>query len=270
MKRCKRSITLDKKTYQAGDAAKAKVTLKNAGTVPLTGLYAACDPAGAANALEVQPSRWGAFSPLTQAGELTPGQSVVLDVVGKVPAKAPYLGSTHLHCLFEGRTHLSGPGASGEAKAPGMSGDSRGQLWQDKNGNYRPDPGEGLANTTVTLTREGDKRLVSLARTGAGGFATFSNVAMGEYVIHVTGPWKVAEHPMVFHYAPPHDSAGDSGSYRADPLNDTTAPARFAPGPLPHKDFRYPWTNFAARPSPTEVDFPLSSIGDTFEFLKQM
>ncbi|WP_410605978.1 hypothetical protein [Amycolatopsis sp. lyj-90] len=199
------SITLDKKTYQAGDAAKAKVTLKNAGTVPLTGLYAACDPAGAANALEVQPSSWGAFSPLTKAGELTPGQSVVLDVVGKVPAKAPYFGSTHLHCLFEGKTHLSGPSASGEAKAPGMSGDSRGQLWQDKNGNYRPDPGEGLANTTVTLTREGDKRLVSLARTDAGGFATFRNVAMGEYVIHVTGPWKVAEHPMVFHYAPPHD-----------------------------------------------------------------
>ncbi|WP_241832870.1 hypothetical protein [Amycolatopsis sp. CB00013] len=203
------SITLDKTSYQPGDAVKATVTLTNVGTVPLTGLYAACDPVGAANAVEVTPSNWGPFSPLTQAGSLAPGQRLVLDVAGKVPAKAPYFGSTHLHCLFEGKTHLNGPGATGQAKAPGMSGDSRGQLWQDKNGNYRPDPGEGLSNTTVTLTREGDKRLVSFARTDADGFATFRNVAMGEYLLHVTGSWRPAEHSMIYHYAPPHDFGWD-------------------------------------------------------------
>ncbi|MGY6656513.1 SdrD B-like domain-containing protein [Amycolatopsis sp. TRM77291] len=185
-------ITLDKASYAVGETATATVTLKNVGTREVTGLYAGCDPGGFERGLEVPQTQWGAFSHVNKAGKVAPGQSVVLKVTGTVPAKAGAYGETGLDCWFDNDNSLgSGPYAYQNAKVPGAKADSRGRLWHDKNGDHRIDPGEGVANTTVALSTT-DKKLVSLAKTDANGFLTFTNVAVGKYRLSILGPWRTS------------------------------------------------------------------------------
>lgn len=186
-------IALDKATYAVGETATATVTLTNVGAREVTGLYAGCDPGGFGRGLEVPEAQWGAFSYQNKAGKIAPGQSVVLKVAGKVPAKAGAFGATGLDCWFDNDNSLSsGPYAYQNAKVPGARADSRGQLWYDKNGNHQFEPGEGVANATVTLSTEGGK-FVSLAKTDANGFLTFTNVAVGVYRFAVLGSWRTGD-----------------------------------------------------------------------------
>ncbi|MBB5854692.1 hypothetical protein ACFQ05_15395 [Amycolatopsis umgeniensis] len=196
-------IELDKARYAPGEAAKATVTLTNTGAYPLSGLYATCeDREGTGIDLKIPQEQWGAFGP-AQAGTLAPGQRLVLTLTGQVAEKAPYFGRTYLDCNFSGKTYLNGPWVSAEAQVPGKRADARGQAWVDKNHNWRPDDGEGLANTTVTVSTK-DNRLVSLARTDAKGFATFPGLAVGEYVFRAAGGWKAVNESTLRHVAPPY------------------------------------------------------------------
>lgn len=200
------SIELDKASYVIGEPVTAKVTLTNKGTHPLSGLFVTCDdPLGFGTDLKIPQEQWGAFGS-AQAGALAVGEQTVLTLSSKVPDKAIEFGKTFLECEFSGKTALYGPRVTAEGKVPGKRGDTRGLAWVDKNGNHLPDAGEGLANTTVTLSSK-DNKLVSLARTDANGFATFTNVAVGEYVFRPIGPWKTIDNPMVHHYAPPYNVA---------------------------------------------------------------
>ncbi|RSN35816.1 hypothetical protein DL990_06485 [Amycolatopsis sp. WAC 01416] len=186
-------IALDKTTYAVGETATATVTLTNVGAREVAGLYAGCDPGGYERGLEVPAAQWGAFSYVNKAGKIAPGQSVVLKVAGTVPARAGAFGETGLDCWFDNDNSLSsGPYAYQNAKVPGARADARGQIWYDKNGNYRFDTGEGAANTTVALSTT-DKKLVSLAKTDANGFLTFPNVAVGTYRFSILGPWRINE-----------------------------------------------------------------------------
>ncbi|KFU80753.1 hypothetical protein BB31_14420 [Amycolatopsis lurida NRRL 2430] len=195
-------IALDKTSYAPGGAAKATVTLTNSGAHPLSGLFVTCrDDSG--TDLKIPQEQWGAFgSP--QAGALAPGQRLVLSVTAQVPDMAAYYGTTALHCDFNGKTYLSGPQVFLEAKVPGKRADARGLAWVDKNNNWRPDDGEGLANTVATLSTR-DNKLVSFARTDAKGYVTFPGVAVGEYVFRVAGPWKpIQGDSTILHVAPPY------------------------------------------------------------------
>ncbi|WP_409489881.1 hypothetical protein [Amycolatopsis sp. cmx-11-12] len=196
-------IEFDKARYAPGETAKATVTLTNSGASPLSGLYATCkDPQGTDIDLKIPQEQWGAFGP-AQAGTLAAGERLALTLTGQVPEKAQYFGKTVLDCNFNGKTYLRGPWVSAEAKVPGKRADSRGLAWVDKDHDYRPDDGEGLPNTTVTLSTK-DNKLVSLAKTDAKGFVTFPNVAVGEYVFRVVGPWKAVDNSTVHHVAPPY------------------------------------------------------------------
>ncbi|MEU9690841.1 SdrD B-like domain-containing protein [Amycolatopsis japonica] len=197
-------ITLDKTSYAVGETATATVTLTNAGTREISGLYAGCDPGGFERGLEVPAAQWGAFSYVNKAGKVAPGQSVVLKVTGTVPAKAGAYGQTGLDCWFDNDNSLSsGPYAYQNAKVPGVRADSRGRIWTDKNGNGQWDSGEQVPNVTVTLTTDGGK-LVSLARTGADGWVTFPNVAVGVYQLRAIAPWRAVGDTDVYVIAPPY------------------------------------------------------------------
>ncbi|MFI7118076.1 hypothetical protein [Amycolatopsis sp. NPDC049868] len=196
------TITLDKPSYAPGETAKATVTLTNSGAHPLSGLFVTCSDDGTGTDLKIPLEQWGAFgSP--QAGSLAPGQRLVLPLTAQVPEKAAYFGKTFLYCGFDGKAYVRGPRVSVEAKVPGKRADSRGLAWVDKNNNYRPDDGEGLAGLTATLSTK-DNKLVSFARTDAKGYVTFPGVAVGEYVFRVAGPWKAVHDSTVQHIAPPY------------------------------------------------------------------
>ncbi len=197
--------SLNKASYATGETATATFTLTNVGDVPLTGLYAACDPVGIDHDVVVPLEQWGAFSPLKQTGELAPGQRLVITVSGKVPAVASSFGLTDLTCGFNGETYVDGPYTSAKAKVPGKSGDTRGRVWTDKNGNGQLDAGEGLAaKTKIALTTDGTN-VVAFAQTDANGFATFTDVPVGDYILRTVGPtWKTVDNPTVYHYAPPY------------------------------------------------------------------
>lgn len=198
-------IAFAKARYAPGETAKVTVTLTNSGASPLSGLYATCgDPRGTDIDLKIPQEQWGAFGP-AQAGTLAAGERLTLTLTGQVPEKAQYFGKTVLDCGFNGKTYLRGPWASAEAAVPGKRADSRGLAWVDKNRNYQPDDGEGLPNTTVTLSTK-DHRLVSLAKTDAKGFVTFPNVAAGEYEFRAVGPWKAVHDSTIQHVAPPYGS----------------------------------------------------------------
>ncbi|AUI63195.1 SdrD B-like domain-containing protein [Amycolatopsis sp. BJA-103] len=202
------NIELDKATYAIGETATATVTVTNKGTRPLSGLYATCDdPRGLGNNLEIPQDQWGAFGP-SRSGALAVGESKVFTFSGKVPDNAIDFGRTFLECEFSGTTELSGPRVSAEGKVPGKRGDIHGQAWVDRNENGSLDAGEGLADTTVALhTFTADEQLVSVAQTDANGFATFTDVPVGEYLLRPAAPWRAAGDPAVHHYAPPYDTA---------------------------------------------------------------
>ncbi|MGW4525513.1 SdrD B-like domain-containing protein [Amycolatopsis sp. NPDC004378] len=198
------SISLDKVSYAVGEVGTATVTLANTGDRPLTDLYAGCDPAGSGQGLQVPADQWGAFSPLHPAGQLAPGQRVVLHVSGKVPEVAAHFGRTFLDCSFDdGKTYGSGPYTYAEAEVPGMTADAKGQLWVDRNHNGQPDAGEGLAKTKVTLSVDGT-HVVALAQTDANGYATFTKVPVGSYVLRPVGPWTTVGDAGVPVIAPPY------------------------------------------------------------------
>ncbi|OXM53968.1 SdrD B-like domain-containing protein [Amycolatopsis alba] len=201
------SIALDKTTYTIGETATATVTLTNKGTRPLSGLYATCDdPLGFGTNLKIPQEQWGAFGS-SRTGALAVGESKVFTFSSKVPDNAIDFGRTFLECEFSGTTELAGPRPSAEGKVPGKRGDVRGQVWVDRNENGTLDPGEGLAGTAVSLyTYSADEQLVSLAQTDANGFATFVDVAVGEYTLRPAAPWRAAGDPAVHHYAAPHNA----------------------------------------------------------------
>ncbi|MFI6301329.1 hypothetical protein ACIBCH_05640 [Amycolatopsis thailandensis] len=195
-------IKLNKARYAPGETAKATVTLTNSGALPLSGLYANCEDQGSGIDLKIPQDQWGDFGSAKE-GKLAAGQRLVLTLTGQVPEKALYFGKTGLSCTFGGKTYPRGPWTSAEAKVPGKRADARGLAWVDKNHNYQPDEGEGLANTIVTLSTK-DKRLVSLTKTDAKGYATFPGVAVGDYVFGVAGPWKAVHDSTIHHVAPPY------------------------------------------------------------------
>ncbi|MBE1581426.1 hypothetical protein ACFORH_23325 [Amycolatopsis roodepoortensis] len=195
-------LEFDKTSYAPGGTVKATVTLTNSGEHPLSGLFVTCRDNGDGTELKIPQDQWGAFgSP--QAGALTSGQRLVFALTAQVPEKAFYFGKTTLSCEFSGKTYLSGPEVSAEAKVPGKRADARVLAWVDKNGNWTPDDGEGLAGITATLSTK-DNRLVSFARTDAKGVVTFPGVAVGEYVFRVAGPWKAVHSSTIQHVAPPY------------------------------------------------------------------
>lgn len=147
--------------------------------------------------------QWGDFDPIKQAGVLAPGQRLEFKVSGKVPNKSGYTGRAHLTCYIASGADTSGPLAQAAGKVPGKRVDERGQVWTDKNGNGRPDTGEGVPNTSVTLVTE-DNKLVSLARTDANGFATFPQVGVGVYRLRVVGQWQTVGDTTAYVIAPPY------------------------------------------------------------------
>ncbi|AUI63194.1 SdrD B-like domain-containing protein [Amycolatopsis sp. BJA-103] len=197
------SARLDKPSYAVGGIATGTVTVTNISDRRLTGLWAGCDPAGEGVHLEMPSGQWGDFDPAKQAGVLAPGQRVEFKVSGKVPHKSGYTGRAHLTCYIASGADTSGPLAQAAGKVPGKRVDERGQLWTDKNGNGRPDTGEGVPNTTVTLVTE-DNKLVSLTRTDATGFATFPQVGVGVYRLRVAGQWRTVGDTTAYVIAPPY------------------------------------------------------------------
>jgi len=197
------AIVLNKAKYAVGETAKATVTLTNTGDRPLTGLFAGCDPGGFGRQIEVPNAQWGAFDPEHPAGQLAPGQRVVLKVSGKVPALSAYFGVTGLDCFFDDGKTPGGPYVVAKAKVPGMKADAKVQVWVDKNHNGQPDAGEGLAKTKVVLTEDGGHP-VSLTQTDADGFATFPQVGVGDYRLRVLGAWTTVGEAGVSVIAPPY------------------------------------------------------------------
>ncbi|OXM60628.1 SdrD B-like domain-containing protein [Amycolatopsis vastitatis] len=197
------TITLDKASYAVGATGTATVTLTNTGAKPLSGLYAGCDPAGSGLELDVPEDQWGAFGPLRHAGELAPGQRLVLKVSGKVPERAAYFGQTGLGCYIDGSGYVGGPYAYALAKVPGKKADAKGQVWTDKNGNGRPDAGEGVAKVKVTLSEDG-VHVLSMAQTDANGVATFPQVGVGEYRLRPVGAWTASGDTSVSVVASPY------------------------------------------------------------------
>jgi len=187
----KASLAFTKDTYQPGELAHVTVTLTNSGPIPLTGIVAACNRAGASQALNGGPG-WGE---LGHAGGVTidPGRTRTFDVSEKVPAAALNYGRVGVECDFGYRevdidNHAD---AHGEAVVPGGVATVIGDVVHNAGPGK---PREGLAGVKVVLVSDGGCPVTGETTTDEKGHFEFHKVVPGpDYSLYFLPPqgWRI-------------------------------------------------------------------------------
>ncbi|MEV6711914.1 SdrD B-like domain-containing protein [Lentzea sp. NPDC051208] len=186
-------VTLDQDVYQPGEAAKISITLTNRGQHEISGIVAACNGAGSSNELgaSTKPGHgWGdLFGPGVTVGA---GETKTFVAIEAVPQGALELGTVIVGCRFapDAINNFDAPFAWDTARVPGGFGSVSGELFVDRDGDYRPDAGETIGNTRIVLR---DRELgVDVAETFSDdkGHVHFDKVPAGDFWAWVDGPWK--------------------------------------------------------------------------------
>ncbi|MCX2952337.1 SdrD B-like domain-containing protein [Lentzea sp. NEAU-D7] len=186
-------VTLDQDVYQPGEAAKISVTLTNQGQHEISGIVAACNGAGNGNELGAsnKPGHgWGdLFGPGVTVGA---GETKTFVAIEAVPQEALKFGTVVVGCRFAPNAidNFDAPFAYDTARVPGGFGSVSGELFVDRDGDYRPDAGEMIGNTRIVLR---DRELgVDVAETFSDdkGHVHFDKVPAGDFWAWVDGPWK--------------------------------------------------------------------------------
>jgi hypothetical protein len=189
--------SLDKTSYRSSEVLHAKVTVTNLGTGPAEGVYVSADSSASFRQIGGFPDT-SLFAP-NGVGELAAGATVTgeLDGYAAHPASGFVVFSA---AAFEGQPNQNSnaPSPVVTATITPVTGDYNGVVFIDTNGNGRPDPGEGLAGVTLTLTGpfsgiDGQSVTNFAQTTDAQGQFHFAGLPGGIYSIGgtVTGGWVV-------------------------------------------------------------------------------
>jgi len=188
----KASMAFTQDTYKVGELAHVTVTLSNSGKIPLTGIVAACNRAGASFALSGGPG-WGDLYAGAGGVTIIPGQTRTFDVAEKVPDAAFNRGFVGAGCDFGYREVDIENHAQAEDKAtvPGAVGALVGDVV------YNPGQGkpqQPIADVKVVLVADQDCPVVGEQTTDAKGHFEFHKLLPGlKYTLYVLPPkgWKV-------------------------------------------------------------------------------
>lgn len=189
------TLTLDKDVYQAGEEAKITITLTNSDDRPLSGIQAWCNRVGDENhlggtPLNGSPDGWGDL--LGKGVTVGAGETKTFYATEKVPQAAFTMGKVIASCGFVPHAGWNDDAAEAfdSARVPGGFGAVVGNLYHDRNGNWRLDDGEAIGNTRIVLH---DRELnVDVAETvsDAAGRVRFDRVPAGDWWAQVDGPWR--------------------------------------------------------------------------------
>ncbi|GAB2829166.1 SdrD B-like domain-containing protein [Lentzea nigeriaca] len=192
------TLVLDKDVYQAGEVATITITLTNSSDRAISGIQAGCNRIGDGNHLGGTPNNpnprgWGELG--GNGVTVGAGETKTFIVKEKVPQAAVQHGKVIAACDFEPNAgyNTDGPFAHDSARVPGGFGSLSGDLYYDRNTNWRFDGGEGIGNTRIVLS---DPELgVDVAETVSDdqGHFRFEHVPAGDWVARVDGPWKFAD-----------------------------------------------------------------------------
>ncbi|MFI6301416.1 SdrD B-like domain-containing protein [Amycolatopsis thailandensis] len=206
----KASLAFAKDTYQPGETAHVTVTLTNSGTIPLTGIVAACNRAGADHAFNGR-SGWGELDSDTDGATIAPGQTRTFDVSEKVPDAALNVGYVGVECDFGyGEVDIDNHAtAHARAAVPGGVASVIGDVVH----NAGPDkPQEGLSGVKVVLVSKGDCPVAGETTTDEKGHFEFRKVAPGpDYSLYFLPPqgWRIKyDNPTSILVVGPEDNAG--------------------------------------------------------------
>jgi hypothetical protein len=187
------SMTLDRKTYAAGDTARLTVTLTNTGQYPLTGLQAGCDRLGTQFHLLVTQEAWGELAYDGPGATVQPGQTRSFSVTGTVPEHADHFGVVSVVCdVGDDDRYLDGA-----ADVPPLyrkvrsdkTADTYGVVFHDKDDDNTVDDGEAVTGTRIGLRDVTTGRLTAVATTDAAGHLDYTDMPVGRYDVQIFGPW---------------------------------------------------------------------------------
>ncbi|RJQ77411.1 hypothetical protein D5S17_15825 [Pseudonocardiaceae bacterium YIM PH 21723] len=177
----------DRDEYEPGETARLSWTLRNTGDKPLSRITARCYRGG--NGLdEVTTEQWGDLVSADGVG-LAPGQARTFQVHSEVPAETVDYGVVRAECTFAQAGQSTGPRVRLLAHVASGTGDKEFQLFEDRNGNQRPDDGEYRAGIAASLVDQVDQRVIATAVSDADGRMTFTDQPFGVYALRFDGPW---------------------------------------------------------------------------------
>ncbi|WP_089907852.1 SdrD B-like domain-containing protein [Lentzea albida] len=187
------TLTLDQDVYEPGEDAKITITLTNRGDRAISGITAYCNGVGNSNQLGDSTRPNPGWGELFGAGvTVGAGETKTVVAIEAVPQGAFTYGTVVAACLFAPYAgwNMDGVGAFDTARVPGGFGSLTGELYFDRNGDYRFDEGEALPGTRIVLR---DRELgVDVAETVSDdkGNVRFDKVPAGDFWAWVDGPWK--------------------------------------------------------------------------------
>ncbi|MFK0243599.1 hypothetical protein ACIQUM_02805 [Amycolatopsis azurea] len=204
----KASMSFTKDTYKPGELAHVTVKLSNSGSLPLVGIVAGCNRAGADFALKGGPG-WGELAYLAGGATIAPGQTRSFDVTETVPDAALNHGRVAVGCDF-GYSDVdldNNPVATDEASVPGGSATLVGQVVHDSEPGK---PSQGLADVKVVLASDGDCPTIVETMTDAEGYFKVADLVPGpKYRLFFAPPqgWRIKyENPIATYVVGPADN----------------------------------------------------------------
>ncbi len=183
------STRFDKLSYQAGDTA--AVTFKFANFGPVDAVKVVNDSGGNGDQWELEITDWAGVGYDQEGITIPAGQTVSVVLRGVVPVGAAQVGRVTIAYGFTAQNGDTDPGDNvgvARASVPGLTGESVGSSYYDKNANNRNDPGEGLKGVKVTLIGLYDIDRRATTYTDRNGDFRFTGLPVGEYEMRVTPP----------------------------------------------------------------------------------
>jgi hypothetical protein len=195
------TVTFDKAEYTTADLITVTETVTNHSGSTVSGVHAPLGgaPSGASELVGDTNGSNPALASLLHNGpgvDLAAGQSVSETFTGYAadPTK-PTVGVAPTFFVDDGHSGGGIPVGSGTpvtAKLTETFGDVSGVVFIDKNGNGKPDPGEGFAGATVDVSRQGNVPNQPKATTDADGRFGLAHQPTGPYGLFVerlSGGW---------------------------------------------------------------------------------
>lgn len=181
------SLEFDKTAYRTGERAGIKIVLTNTGPADLTGITGFCR-----DFIGRDPS-WGELNYQRAGVRIAAGATAVFEVTELVPEDKHGYGIFTATCEFGNlNVHPSSgrPQGRDQARLLGAVGTAQGIVLHDPDGEW-PYYGDGVPNVEFALVDPYSGDEVVRTVTGAGGRFEVKDVAVGEYRLVLTGPWKL-------------------------------------------------------------------------------
>jgi SdrD B-like protein len=183
------STRFDKLSYQVGDAATVTYKFTNSGSVDAVKVVN--DSGGNGDSWELEITDWAGIGYDQEGITIPAGQTVSVVLRGIVPARAAYAGKVTIAYGFTAQNGDSDPADNigvARASVPGLTGETAGISFYDKNENRAKDPGEGLQGVKITVVGLYDIDHRATTYTDGNGDFRFTGLPVGEYEVRVTPP----------------------------------------------------------------------------------